>query len=96
MGDISSKCNKISQCYITPHINPVNALLQNLQPVVKSESHKCLLVISKGMFEFFSPDGLCSVLPINLPSNGRIIEPYNEGSQTMTSALSLPIILPLY
>lgn len=52
---------KLSQCYITPHINPVNALLQNLQPVVKSESHKCLLVIAKGIFEFFFPDGLCSV-----------------------------------
>lgn len=48
MGDSPSKSNEISQCSITPHINPsyylICALLQNLQPV-KCESNKCLLPI---------------------------------------------------
>lgn len=63
MGDIPSKCNEISQCYITLHRNPfcylIDVPLQNLQPV-KCEPNKCLLVIVKDISET-SFDDICSV-----------------------------------
>ena len=56
MRDIPTKSNEIPQCYITPHINPfyylIDALLQNLHPL-QCESTKCLLMIVKGIPEFF-------------------------------------------
>lgn len=65
MGDIPSKCNEISQCYITLRRNPfcylIDVPLQNLQPV-KCESNKCLFVIVKGISEIFFDDiySVCS------------------------------------
>lgn len=64
MGDIPSKCNEISQCYITFHRNPfcylIDVPLQDLQPV-KCEPNKCLSKIHLKLFSMTPP---LSALPL--------------------------------